>query len=117
MAYLKYLLNFKLSFLQQKEIINVLFNQLYNEKEIVQKLYLNDEMLQIMYKEDALGSHSHSHIPLGIYTEKEIDIEFYQTQKFFLDKFGKKTKAISYPYGSKEACNNVEKIVKKNNFE
>lgn len=116
-AYLKYLLNFKLSFSQQKEIINVLFNQLYNEKEIVQKLYLNDEMLQIMFEEDALGSHSHSHIPLGIYTEKEIDIEFYQTQKFFLDKFGKKAKAISYPYGSKEACNDVEKIVKKNNFE
>ena len=116
-AFLKYLLNFKLSFSEQEGIINVLFNQLYDEKEIVEKLYLNDEMLQVMYKEGVLGSHSHSHIPLGNYDQKDINAEFYKTQKFFIDTFGKKSKSISYPYGSKEACNSVDKIAKEHDFE
>ena len=116
-AKLKYLLNFKLNIEQQEEVIQPLFNQLFNEKQIVSKLYFDDHQMKKLYDADALGSHSHSHVPLGYLTEEEIHKEFEQTQRFFKNKFNQHSYSISYPYGSFEACDKVTEIAQKYHFE
>lgn len=109
-AHLKYLLNFKLNYYQQKEIINPLFDSLFDEKNVVDDLYFNKNQLQTLYNEGVLGSHSHHHVPLGLLTKQKIKKEFLNSQSFFKSEFGNEAYSISYPYGSKEACNNVGEI-------
>lgn len=116
-AYLKYLLNFKLSFEQQETVISTLFDDFFDEKKIANELYLSSSMLQTMYHEGVLGSHSHTHIPLGIYDESIIHQELNQSQDFFQQTFGKPAFAVSYPYGSLEACKNVDQIAKEKGFQ
>lgn len=115
-AYLKYLLNFKLSFEDQAKIMNPIFNSLWNENEVVENLYMSDSQLQCLFDEDSLGSHSHSHIPLGIFEQDIIFEEFNKTQTFFKKKFGKKAVSISYPYGSFEACDKVTDLAAQHHF-
>lgn len=109
-AHLKYVLNFKLDYNQQKEVINPLFNALFDEKNVVDNLYFSKNQLQNLYKEGVLGSHSHHHVPLGLLTKEKIKNEFSNSQSFFKKEFGEEAYSISYPYGSKEACKNVEEI-------
>jgi len=111
-AHLKYLLNFKLDYFQQKTIMNPLFDSLFVEKKVVKKMYFSKFQLKKLYSEGVLGSHSHHHVPLGLLTEEKIKEEFKKSQFFFKNEFGKEAISVSYPYGSKEACENVSKIAK-----
>ena len=113
-AKIKYMLNFCLSIEEQEEIINPLFNQLFNELDAANNLYFNESQLKLLFDNGNIGSHGHKHIPFGLYSEEEIMNDFILSQEYFLQKFGKKASTLSYPYGAKEACNNVINIAKKN---
>ena len=109
-AHLKYLLNFKLNYNQQRVIINPLFDSLFVEKDVVDDLYFSKDQLKSLYNEGVLGSHSHNHVPLGLLSKDKIKKEILDSQSFFKNEFGKEAYSISYPYGSKEACSNVSEI-------
>lgn len=115
-ALLKYLLNFKMSLLQQQEFINPLFDQLFEESNQNSELYFDEEMLQVLNDQDALGSHSHNHVPLGKISPDELQKELKHTQNFFRKKFGKSAMSISYPYGSLEASSTISELVNSHGF-
>jgi len=115
-AKLKYLLNFKLTHLEQQELIDPIFNENYDEKAVAKSLYFEDEMLEVLFNNGNLGSHSHNHVPLGKLSLRELDLELKKTQDFFLDKFSKPASILSYPYGSFEASSGISESLEKYNF-
>tara|TARA_R110002073_G_scaffold128999_1_gene274980 strand:+ start:30878 stop:31837 length:960 start_codon:yes stop_codon:yes gene_type:complete len=115
-AYLKYLLNFKLTIEEQENLIDPLFKSMWNENEVNEKLYFSDKQLKTLHREGCLGSHSHQHIPLGLYSKEKIEKEYKNTQCFFKDTFGEESYSISYPYGSYESCDKVSEIGSDYNF-
>ena len=115
-AILKYLLNFKMDFVTQQKFIDPLFEEFYNEAQLVKELYFTPEMLKMLQYSDSLGSHSHSHTPLGNLSPEEVKKELEKTQHFFKETFGKPAESISYPYGSFEACKGISEMVKSAGF-
>ncbi|UJH92537.1 polysaccharide deacetylase family protein [Antarcticibacterium sp. 1MA-6-2] len=115
-AHLKYLLNFKLSVKKQQELIDPLFNYLFDEGKVASELYFDDNMLQELSREGYLGSHSHNHLPLGNLSQKELEQELSHTQQFFQEKFGRPAASISYPYGSFEACTGISELIESHDF-
>ncbi|PKD21127.1 hypothetical protein APR41_11980 [Salegentibacter salinarum] len=115
-AILKYFLNFRLSIIEQKEFIDPLFTKYFEEKKVAEELYFSEEMLHKLYTEGVLASHSHGHLPLGRLKASEIRKEMQNTQDFFLEKFGKKAKALSYPYGSRDSCEGIGNLLKNSGF-
>lgn len=115
-ALLKYLLNFKRSVSQQQELIDPLFDQLFEEQKVASELYFDEEMLQELNKGNSLGSHSHNHLPLGKLSPEELEQELKHTQQFFQEKFGRRADSISYPYGSFEACTGISELIDSHGF-
>lgn len=113
-AHLKYLLNFKLPKKVLEMVINSLFETYFNEEEVVNSLYMTNNQLNYLAQKQMLGNHTHSHLALGLLNEVQIESEIFKT-KSFIQSFQKNTNlAISYPYGSEEACQDpVTEIAKK----
>lgn len=103
-AYLKYILNFKLSVTQQSKLINDLFERSFDSGTTVKELYMTEEQLITLAIEGMLGSHSHSHLALGLLSPKQIHQELAQTKDFLEQLTHSKINYVSYPYGSHEAC-------------
>lgn len=116
-AHLKYLLNFKLNFKEQEDLIQPLFSQYFDEDQIAKELYMEDEMLARVHEEGCLASHAHRHLPLGLVDSKTLATDLKETQAFFELRFGEKAKLLSYPYGSFEACSGISAEVAKSGFE
>ncbi|GGW78648.1 polysaccharide deacetylase family protein [Salegentibacter mishustinae] len=116
-AILKYFLNFKLGLEEQKGFIEPLFSEVFNEDEVVQDLYFSEAMLQDLHKKNVLGSHSHLHLPLSRIETSEVKEELINTQNFFLEKFGQKAQALSYPYGSKDSCEGIGDLLQEAGFQ
>ena len=103
-AYLKYLLNFKLTIVEQSTLINDMFNQNFNNEMVVNDLYMSTKQLSNLAKQDMLGSHSHSHSALA-YLSPELIRKELETSKNYLEYLTQcSINCVSYPYGSKEAC-------------
>lgn len=102
-AVLKYLLNFKMSIKQQQEVIDPLFDQFFNKKNVASELYFSDHMLKELQQQNSLGSHSHRHVPLGQLSADEVKEELESSQDFFRRNFGTISRTISYPFGSAAA--------------
>jgi peptidoglycan/xylan/chitin deacetylase (PgdA/CDA1 family) len=115
-ALLKYLLNFKLSHEEQKNFVEPLFAEIFEEEKVAKELYFAEEMLQELHQKGVLGSHSHRHVPLGLISSAEVESEMRNTQDFFLDRFGQKAVSLSYPYGSRDSCEGIREIVQKAGF-
>lgn len=116
-ARLKYMLNFKLDFSELPVHIDPLFQQIFDKKQLSENLYMSKEQLHELYKHDSLASHAHEHLPLAMLSKQELQINLHKTQSFFLDNFGKKSKLLSYPYGSFEASRDLAETLKFNGFE
>lgn len=116
-AHLKYLLNFKLNFRQQEELIKPLFREYFDEGQTAKELYMDKEMLATVHAEGCLASHAHRHLPLGLVEPDVLTEDLKKTQAFFESSFGEKAKLISYPYGSFEACRGITAEVAQNGFE
>lgn len=115
-ACLKYLLNFRLGYAQQQEIINPLFDYYFDEKSVLGELYLNLEQLTILANEGVLGSHGHYHNPLAVQNKEDLKTELKVNQNFFMYNFGSKAISISYPYGSHAASVGMQKEIKEAGF-
>lgn len=102
-AYLKYILNFKFSAMQQSTCIGGIFKQFFDEEKVVQMLYMTEQQLQLLANEGMLGSHTHSHKALGLLEPKVIYSELSTTKQFLEHLTEKIIACVSYPYGSKEA--------------
>jgi peptidoglycan/xylan/chitin deacetylase (PgdA/CDA1 family) len=103
-AYLKYLLNFKLTTDQTAKIINTLFDEYFNTNSVVANLYMTKEQLLTLSSLNMLGSHTHSHFPLGLLNPSLIKKEL-ETTKYFIDSFGHKNSfSVSYPFGNRDSC-------------
>lgn len=103
-ASLKYLLNFKLTSIQLKTVIDSLFSERFDSGKICTDLYMNQQQLQDLANGNMLGNHTHSHFALGLLSPEVIEAEISKTIRF-LNTFKKNEDlTISYPYGAMEAC-------------
>lgn len=103
-AELKYFLNILLDFGNQQKFIDIIFEQYFNENELLESFYMSTTQIQKLISRGYVGSHSHTHLPLGICDEKKIIYEL-ETTKAYLESKGLFTMdCVSYPYGSKDAA-------------
>jgi len=117
-AALKYILNFKLDFKQQEQVVNSLFDLHFDENVILDSLYMTEQNLIELADKGYLGSHTHSHYPLGLLGADSIKTELEKT-KIYLDKLtGSNINIVSYPYGTPESCTDlVAHLAKKTGHE
>lgn len=106
-AALKYLLNFKMSFLAQEKFVDAYFKEHFNESEIHADLYMSAQQIQVLAQKGFLGSHTHQHYPIGLLPEAEMKFELLHS-KTYLEKLTQTDiKMVSYPYGTAEACTDL----------
>lgn len=106
-AILKYILNFKLSLDQQKQIVDLIFPTYFEDIDGLHgDFYMNAKDLRLLADKGYLGSHAHDHIPLGLYNSEEIEQQVIHSKQFLESLTGIPIYGISYPYGSREACGN-----------
>lgn len=105
-AGLKYLLNFKLNFKVQEQLISTIFGNYFETNEILEKLYMSQTQFVDLSKKGYLGSHTHSHFPLGLLEDKAIMFELEHSKQYFEKITDSKIEIVAYPYGSPEACTN-----------
>lgn len=103
-AVLKYILNFKLNFKQQEEIVESLFDVHFDENAILDSLYMSKQNLKELANIGYLGSHTHSHYPLGLLNSDEIKFELEHAKRYFDNLTNSKIEMVSYPYGTMETC-------------
>jgi len=92
-AFLKYILNFKLTVPEQSKLIDGLFEHFFNEENVIERLYMTESQLKILAQEGMLGSHTHSHMALRIIEPELIEDELFKT-KYYLEKLTE-TKIVS----------------------
>ncbi|OHT44602.1 hypothetical protein B0A71_11970 [Flavobacterium tructae] len=106
-AVLKYILNFKLDFREQEQIVNSLFDLYFEEATIFESLYMTDQNLKELAHKGYLGSHTHSHYPLGLLDRETIKKELEKTKTYLDTLTHSNIKIVSYPYGTPEVCTNL----------
>jgi peptidoglycan/xylan/chitin deacetylase (PgdA/CDA1 family) len=116
-AVLKYILNFKMTFKEQEEVIKKMFDHFFEEEHILENLYMDEESLKGLAKRGYLGSHSHNHYPLGLLDLESIKFEVENSKKILEKSTNSKIDLIAYPFGTKEACtDSVGEIAKDAGF-
>ena len=113
-AVLKYMLNFKMDFMLQEEIIKTIFNVYFNENEVLKSLYLSENEIIDLSKKGFLGSHTHSHYPIGLLEDADMEYELLTSKLFFENLTNTKIEMVAYPFGSPEACTNQVAEIAKN---
>lgn len=116
-AGLKYILNFVLGQTLLSSLSDELFKKYFDEKEVNRNLYFSEGQIKELLSKDYLGSHAHEHLPLGklTITEQNSQVSTSQQKLTYLSG-GKTINAFSYPYGSNEACADMDKILESNHF-
>ena len=117
-ATLKFVFNFLLDMKQQKLVTNELFNEFFGdrEREIHSNLYMNEDMIKDLLNRNYIGAHGHTHRPIGLLSNNEKCHEIKSCQKVFNKYFGVSVPSFSYPYGSYEASQGLDVILKNNDF-
>lgn len=103
-AELKYLLNFRMRFDLQEEIIGKMFANYFNEAEMVETFYMDKRNLIHLAQCNYLGSHTHQHYPLGLLPSEQISVELAHSKTYFETLSKTTISVVSYPYGTNEAC-------------
>lgn len=105
-AQLKYLLNFVLPPAARDHLIEACFAELFPEQEaaLSESLYLSPTQLRELSAHGCLGSHAHDHLPLGLLDETAVEAQITQSLHWLECWTGVRPFALSYPYGSPEAC-------------
>jgi len=113
-AILKYILNFKLSLVEQKQIVDQVFPLYFNDiSGLHHDFYMSESDLKHLAQKGYLGSHAHEHIPLGLYDSSQIEEQIIHSKTYLETLTGQAIYGISYPYGSKEACGNGVPVISK----
>lgn len=101
-ATLKYVLNFKIPFDLQEQIVDRIFVGFFEEETIWKQLYMDENQLKYLASHGYLGSHTHSHLPLGLLDEEMIYFELEHAKAYFEKLTNCPIDMISYPYGTDE---------------
>lgn len=116
-AALKYILNFKLDFKQQEQIVNKLFDLHFDQNTVLDSLYMTEQNLIELASKGYLGSHTHSHYPLGLLDTETIKTELEKTKTYLDQLTNSAVNIISYPYGTPEVCTDlVADLAKKTGY-
>jgi peptidoglycan/xylan/chitin deacetylase (PgdA/CDA1 family) len=113
-ATLKYLLNFKMDFKIQEELIAAIFDNYFDENQILQESYMTENQIVELSKMNYLGSHTHTHFPVGLLKVNEMQFELEHSKSFFEKLTNTKIEMVAYPYGSPEACTEEVALIAKN---
>jgi len=103
-AYLKYLLNFKLSVSEQSRLMGTLFEQFFDKNEVLDSLYMSEFQIKNLGELGMLGSHTHSHYALGLLSSEIIKEELSISKEYLEQLTKEKIRFVSYPYGNDIAC-------------
>lgn len=106
-AAVKYLLNFRMSFLEQEKFVDPFFQEHFNESEVHDLLYMNKNQLQHLAHQGFLGSHTHHHYPIGMLSEADMEFELKHAKEYLENITQSVVELVSYPYGTAEACTPV----------
>ncbi|MBD3724130.1 MAG: polysaccharide deacetylase family protein [Flavobacteriaceae bacterium] len=104
-AVIKYLLNFKLTHLELEQFFSKFYNNFIDEEKIFEELYMSFDEIKTLARNNQIGSHTHSHYPIAQLSENEIKFELEYSKKIIEDLTNTKVDFLSYPYGTKKACN------------
>jgi peptidoglycan/xylan/chitin deacetylase (PgdA/CDA1 family) len=105
-ARLKYLLNFLLAPSDRDKVVEACFQQLFPDAEarISKTLYMDVSQVADLAASGCIGTHGHEHLPLGV-LPPDVAQEQIELSKTYLKSWtGHAPVALSYPYGSIEAC-------------
>jgi peptidoglycan/xylan/chitin deacetylase (PgdA/CDA1 family) len=105
-AQLKYLLNFLLAPGDRDRLIGACFHDVFpgQEAKMSRDFYLDLDALATLGADGCLGTHGHEHLPLGLLST-EAAWEDLRSSVVCLERWGGSPPfALSYPYGSREAC-------------
>ncbi|MDC0229382.1 polysaccharide deacetylase family protein [Deltaproteobacteria bacterium] len=107
-AQLKYFMNYELNDGQREKVVDGCFDRLgFDEGTINQELYMTKSMVAELAKAHALGTHGHAHLPLGQIDDDAAKIDLDSSIQKIMEWTGYRVKALSYPFGFKEACSEV----------
>jgi len=111
-AELKYILNFKMSFEQQSEIINKEFPAHFKNPNVLhESFYMSHSQLKHLADLGYLATHGLDHIPMGLYPANEIKRQVKESKLYLETLCSKPIYGISYPYGSLEACGGIVPLI------
>jgi peptidoglycan/xylan/chitin deacetylase (PgdA/CDA1 family) len=105
-AQLKYALNFVLERAERESLIGACFEELFpgQESAVSRGLYMDVNRLRELAGLGLLGTHGHEHLPLGLLPLSDAQAAL-AASSFWLNAWtGHEPYALSYPYGSPEAC-------------
>lgn len=117
-ASIKYILNFSMERKTSNDFINALFTDelKFDEEEEATKLYMSRQDIIELARKGMIGSHSHVHEPLGLMTKAEQLTNIQQSKKILEDLTGIEITGFSFPYGSKDACNNTQELLSQHGY-
>lgn len=104
-ALIKYLLNFKLTHIELEQFFLEYYPDFIEEEKVFEKLYMSYDEIKTLARNNQIGSHTHSHYPIAQLSENEIKFELEYSKKIIEDLTNIKVDFLSYPYGTKKACN------------
>ncbi len=104
-ARLKYLLNFVLEADDRDLLMDVLFDEVFGQREaaISRELYMSREQIVDLSRDGSIGTHAHEHQPLGLLADEEAERQIADSAALLETWTGSRPFALSYPYGSREA--------------
>ena len=105
-ARLKYFLNFRLKPNERDTLVELLFAEAFpgREREICEELYTTRSQIEELASFGFIGSHSHEHFPLGLLSDEQAEEQIMLAQTCLSEWAGYLPFALSYPYGSRDAC-------------
>jgi peptidoglycan/xylan/chitin deacetylase (PgdA/CDA1 family) len=105
-ARLKYLLNFLLAPTERDRLVDACFQQLFadNEGGMSKELYMEVSQIRELSEAGCLGTHTHEHLPLGVLPTNLAQEQIELSMAHLNEWTGQHIYALSYPYGSREAC-------------
>jgi len=105
-ARVKYALNFLLPQEQRDHIVGSCFRTAFagEEAAISAELYVDQAQLRELEAWGVVGTHGHKHVPLGQLSRAEVAESVGASIDLLAEWTGARPYAVSYPYGSREAC-------------
>jgi peptidoglycan/xylan/chitin deacetylase (PgdA/CDA1 family) len=105
-ARMKYYLNFVLTAERRDALIGRCFNAAFggDEPAISRALYMGPEEIGSLGRAGCIGSHAHEHVPLGSLADELVTGQIRISLDRLEEWAGYRPYALSYPYGSLEAC-------------
>ena len=105
-ARLKYALNFRLEPEVRDRLIDACFQAAFgnDERATSKRLYMGTEDLRQLGARESLGTHGHEHVPLGRLSRTAAAANVRTSIELLTQWAGVRPYALSYPYGSREAC-------------